>query len=412
MDSWSFLLRCLGLASIAAFLGVYLSVSLSSLGMGVTLLLTPLLFINENWRQSLLKHPLFYPVICLVVAILISIFFAQPYAFYKPLEKTLYLFGIFPFSILFMSSPGFKETIKKWCVFLSFFLGALAVGQSFGLLNDWPIFFNKHLKPLPGSDLFYLATGFTFHHTPFGASLSWLFHIMVAHALFSSSSRHKKIYSLAAGFCLLGVLVSFSRGTWLSLCLSSLLCIGLVNKKRLALSAGALTGIFSLLFIFNSDFQNRIRSIQLESNQERIVLWQLSLEMFKDSPLTGQGYHSFGERMSEFSPDLTENPNFPREAHNMYLDFLSTTGIIGFGAFLGFLLACLKIIIRTWKLLPPKDWDRPWILSSMGGFTSFLIAGFFDRHFFMSQTLIPLLFFLGLAASVYLRQSTHTPQKP
>lgn len=407
MDSWPSFIRCLGWAGLAAFLGVYLSVSLSSLGMAVTLGLTPLLFLNQNWRRILLQHPLFYPIIFLVAAILASMVFAKPYLFYKPLEKTLYLFAIFPFSILFLLSPLFKETIKKWCVFLALFLGALAIGQSTGLLNDWPVFFHKHLKPLPGSDFFYLATGFTFHHTPFGASLSWLFHIMMAQALFSSSSRPRKVYSLAAGFCLVGVLLTFSRGTWLSLCLSSLLCMGLVKRRQSVIFTGALFGIFCLLFVSNTDFQNRIRSFRLDSNQERLVLWELSLQMFKDSPVTGQGYHSFGERMGQFSPVLNDKPDFPKEAHSMYLDFLSTTGILGFSAFLFFLLSCLRMLSQTWKTLPPEDLDRPWILSCLGGFVSFLIAGFFDRHFFMSQTLIPVLFFLGLAASVYLKHRSN-----
>jgi O-antigen ligase len=228
--------------------------------------------------------------------------------------------------------------------------------------------------------------------------------------LFSSSKKEKVQYGLAAFFCLMGATATFSRGVWLSLSLSAILSVGLMHRKKMLILAAALLAFFMTLFRLDSDFAGRIQSFQLSSNHDRMILWDLSLKMFQDSPLIGQGYHSFGDRMGDFSDILKQNPGFPKEAHSMYLDFLSTTGLLGFSAFIYFLLTCLKVFFITWKKLQSDNPNRPWILASFGGFAAFLIAGLFDRHFFMSQTLIPLLLFLGILSSVFLKPSWKVPE--
>jgi O-antigen ligase len=352
-------------------------------------------------RSSVFTHPLFYPICCLAAAISLSIALAKPYPFLKPLEKVGYLLALFPFTFMFQQNPEKKKWILGACLIFSFLLTIIATGQFLGLFESWGGFLTKHSKPLENSKHhFFLATGLTFHHTPFAATMTWAFHALLAHYFFSPSPRMKKWLLAGTILCVVSVLMSFSRGVWLALLFSGLLSISLFNWKKLVPLSLCGSGIFAILFFSVPEFHNRLFSIQFSENPERLKLWQIAWKMFLDKPLFGQGYHSFGYRLQEFVQPQEIYPSFPKEAHNMYLDFLATTGMVGFFSFLILIAAALIKLIQLWKSKALSKTEQPWVLATLSGFVGFLIAGFFDRHFYMSQTLVPNLVFLAIAFSL------------
>ena len=293
-----FLRGCLFTGTFATFVGVYLSISLLGAGIILTLLSGGILLAKEPSFSKC--HPLLYPSLLLSFFIGLSILFAKPYSFGKPLEKLFYLFGLFPFTFCFSYFPRAKNTLLKLAWMLSVFLGTLGVAQCLGLVESAPSFLNKHLKPLPESEGLFLATGFTFHHTPFGASLTWLFHLCLAHALLGFQKKFRSLYFLGAFLSLIGAFSSLSRGVWLSLSLSTFFVLVLVSWKKTLLAGVLALFCFFLILPRFPALKNRVHSISFNSNGERLELWKISWEMFKDSPLWGQGYHSFGERLHQF----------------------------------------------------------------------------------------------------------------
>jgi len=393
--------RLLPIFVMAAFWGAYLSVSLIGLGVFMSLVCVLLLLPSPSARVSVLNHPLLIPVLVLSGSILVSIILAEPYPFQKPLEKVGYLFALFPFTYSFQRHPEQREKILKSCLFFSVLLSGLAAGQFLGLFQSWNSFLTHHSKLLSASGRpFFLATGLTFHHTPFAATLTWAFHIILAHSFFSRSSRKQVVFATGAVLCVLGILFSCSRGVWVALFFSTCLSVGLFNWKKL-IPLAVLGGLsFLVLFSVVPEFHTRILSIQFSENPERLLLWKTALRMFQDTPFFGQGYHSFGSRLTSFIRPEELYPNFPTEAHNMYLDFLATTGIVGFLSFCFFIAQVLTTLFRAWFHFHLSEWERPWILATLGGFVAFLIAGFFDRHFYMSQTLVPNLVALAITSSI------------
>lgn len=384
---------------ICCFLGIYLSVSLLEIGVGLTLLLGFIGMCQTSKFQFILNHPLFPSVLSLAVAIVLSVVFAEPYPFGKPLEKVGYLLAIFPFTFFFWKFPQTRTQIVRLCLVLSFVLGITATLQFFGCFKNLK-FLSAHSMPIPGTEgRYFLATGFTFHHTPFGASVIWIFHVLLAQLLIFKKKKEVPWLVAGAGFCLLAIVLSFSRGVWLSLFCSGLFVMTLINWKRAAQLLLLSVFLVGILFASSSPFRDRLSSFRISANQERLDLWKISIDMFKDSPVFGQGFHSFGNRIDQFSDRRLSDPHFPVDSHNMYLDFLSSTGIVGFAAFLIFLFSIGKSLFKGWKETAGNLIEKSWLLTATGGFLSFLIAGFFDRHFYMVQTLIPTLFFLGIAIS-------------
>lgn len=409
--------RCLenGLyvGTIALFLGVYLSVSLIGFGAILTLLCGVCYLVTRRNYQLLFHHPLGLPIFLVSVAILVSIVFAEPYPFSKSLEKVGYLLFIFPLTAFFAKRQSFRAFFLKASLVLSVLLFVVALLQLSGCLKDIGFtFLVKHSKPIPFSDdQLFLATGFTFHHTPFGASATWLFHILWAQALFCHSRRQKLIYFGGAFLCAGAALCSFSRGVWLSLFLSAIFVTSLFDWRRALGILSLFSGVTSLLFFNSQAFRRRLSAIQLSSNTERVELWKLALKMFRDSPWVGQGFHSFGHRLQTYAPERFKDAAFPKETHNMYLDFLSGTGVLGFSAFLFFSIRSLWLLVKTYLGCSESDPNKPWVLTTLGGFTAFLIAGMFDRHFFMVQTLVPTLLFLSLASAIMLSMLPQTLSK-
>jgi O-antigen ligase len=128
--------------------------------------------------------------------------------------------------------------------------------------------------------------------------------------------------------------------------------------------------------------------------------------MFKDRPILGHGYHSYGSVIQKYLSSEESKLSFPRDSHSMYLDMLAGTGILGTITFIYFLWSCIRLV---WKLFSKGSWSdeiQIWILASWGGLTAFLVAGLFDRHFYMPQTLVPFLFFLGGISAISMGEAS------
>lgn len=392
-------------STFLAFLGPYLSISFLAAGIGLSLISGIGVWAAAPKALPWVRIPCFYPVVFLGASILLSIIFADPFPYGKSIEKVGYLFSFFPFVWTFYFHPKLKERVLQLVAWLSFLLGIFALAQFLGLLEKGPAFLNHHLKGVPNAPGFYLATGLTFHHTPFAATMLWLFHVLLAHGLLGSNKRLKLIWFAGCLFCLMAILTTFSRGVWLATVISTVLTVGLVNWKRALISILFWCGLIFALFLTIPSFKARIHSYRLGANSERLEVWKVAYRMFQDSPWTGQGYHSFGERLQKFAPELAKDPYFPREAHNMYLDFLATTGLVGLSAFVALLVYWAALLFRGWRSQSITAEGRPWILAAIGGFSAFLVAGCFDRHFYMTQTLTPLLFFMSIATAVIMQES-------
>ncbi|NBX83254.1 O-antigen ligase domain-containing protein [bacterium] len=406
------LVPLLTVSVFGAFLGPYISVTVLVVGVALTLVLGMLFQVSGSSLISWHQIPAFWPILFLITAIGFSIALAPPYPSAKSIEKCGYLLCFLPFTSLFYKNPDLKTKVVRIAAPLALSLGLLASAQFLGWLEGAPAFFNKHLKPAPHAPGYYIATGLTFHHTPFAATVLWLFQVLLAQRILNPQAQSKGWITSAVMACGVAILTTFSRGVWLATLLSTVLALSLINWRKAASGILVFSVLIGLLFVISPPFQRRLHSYQLSHNPDRLAVWNIAIHMFRDSPWTGQGYHSFGSRLAEFAPDHAKDPGFPKEAHNMYLDFLATTGILGSLAFLNLLFAWTRILIRGYRLRSLNPSDRALIVASIGGFSGFLVAGCFDRHFYMTQTLTPLLFFLSLATSIVLRSERALQEAP
>jgi len=174
--------------------------------------------------------------------------------------------------------------------------------------------------------------------------------------------RLKALSLLAAGLIFVALLLTLSRGNLLAAVLAFTLagCLGLLEKRQILgamMGAALLVGVFQPGVTARMATLERLNALFSESRSqeapdssairryvENVAAWQV----FVDHPLLGVGpghfspyySNSYGNRLG-----LVEQIKNYR-GHNLYLETLAETGVVGFGCFLAILAA---IAHGLWK---------------------------------------------------------------
>ena len=166
--------------------------------------------------------------------------------------------------------------------------------------------------------------------------------------------------------CYVGVLLSASRGGFLSCGASFVVFLGLSlwalrrTGKQLFVKIGAvaLAGAIVVLII-GSVYSHRILYLNdrdwtanQEANDNRIDLWKAALQQFKLEPTIGTGSGTYLFYGREFRSDRTGSD--PVEVHNDYLHLLAEYGIAGALGFLLFFVTHIANGLKNYQRLGPK----------------------------------------------------------
>ncbi len=178
--------------------------------------------------------------------------------------------------------------------------------------------------------------------------------------------KEKKAYlrflgSGCAVLLVIGIMFSLSRGVFLGLVALSLFYMWNKNKKKWATLFIACLILFVMLctwlpskgfsrFGFRQMFIGTHRGIISTYRFRRI---DMTFRILKDYPLFGIGFNHFRIRFNEYcyKEDVGKVLNEFMIPDNMYLSFLSETGIVGTAGFLTFILFLLNRWFRKFKIL-------------------------------------------------------------
>lgn len=199
------------------------------------------------------------------------------------------------------------------------------------------------------------------------------------------------------------VLFLFSRGAYLGM-LAGLFAIALIRKKILLIP-------IILLFIFwqsilPQSVVDRIKYTKNEetgmlddSSQKRLNVWENSIQLFKENPITGGGYCIFPYLGYELG-----------DTHNIYMKVLAEQGIIGVILLLILFWLALKSSLKLYKTAQDS------LLKGLGlGFLGCIVATmttniFGDRWTYLQLGAYYWVFLaLVVRANMILRERLHKP---
>lgn len=135
-----------------------------------------------------------------------------------------------------------------------------------------------------------------------------------------------------------------------------------------------------------------------ESGQIRLIVWKGALDIFKAYPVLGSGVETFAYSYYQFRPkehnNVSEWDFLYNKAHNEYLNYLATTGSIGFLSYVAMILAfCIWTLrkITSHNYADPEHQARLILISGLfSGYVSYLVQNVFG----FSVVMIALLFFI------------------
>ncbi len=228
----------------------------------------------------------------------------------------------------------------------------------------------------------------------------------------------KLLTGYAAAICYIGVILTGSRGGYLSalfgLFVFALLSLRIIRASGSALHLRltivavillALATIGAFLIIQNSDYLAN-RESKVADKDIRLDYWRAGLQQFQLSPILGTGsrtYLYYGRLFRSESMQMD-----PFYVHNDYLQLLAEYGVIGGVLFLVFFLFHLRWgLISARRLGPRRIASSQRILSNnmalnvgaLSAVGAYVVHSFFDFNLHIPANLLLLAFVFGILAN-------------
>ena len=393
-------------------LGVYiytLSLFISKSGVNIGLGFLALAFLLYLWdrRKIKLTTEEKYILVILILLPIFSFFSAGGiHSFQRALEKSYRYIGLF-----FMPYFLYKDRVVK--IVLSLFSLSIIISFINGILyykklkwnfNARLISFSSH--PLDEANI--LAMG------------SLLLLALLIYTIKFKKQKELPIYLLAFILALIALVMTQGRGAWLGFLGGLFVVVFLLMKnKKLFIVGVILVGVLGVGAVTSKGLENnryikRFESIQkLEdtSNKIRLLLWESSIDMFKNNLPFGVGRDNAGKYALEY---MEKNRKYDEmkgkyakahlkeiagsgNLHSMYFTTLAEEGILAF-PFIGMFLFILYRQFR-YCIARERDLNFYLVVGTMGMLVAFLVGGLTEnvwREIWKSNVLV---FSLGLYLS-------------
>jgi len=315
-------------------------------------------------RKEILLHPLSLAILCYISWLwLSSIFSSMPWVSFKfSIARTWYLV-VFYFALIriFRNPSNIHFFLKAFLVFTL----ALVI---FTLVNHAADGFVR-------SSSYSVSWPFFPDHGMYAAAIAFAVPPLAFYAFNGRVFRHTWSWLPIAGFFLLillfGIVVSYTRATWLSLIAA--IGVFVLLKMRVKFS-WIMIGLFLVTVVAiakqddlfysleankqgsSDELEGHVKSVSNittdPSNLERINRWKCASRMVAQRPFFGFGPGTFVFQYAPFqkSSELTiisTNSGDLGDAHSEYFSSLAETGFIGFGLWLSVVLISLATAFRV-----------------------------------------------------------------
>ena len=218
--------------------------------------------------------------------------------------------------------------------------GSLAVLECLGVLPG--------RFPLPETRLFRATGGFGWPNE-LGMFLAVGIPISVfsVRAAATSGSRLLAMVGLAAAS--MGLLATFSRGSWLALIGATPILFLFEDRRRVlhALGVAGITLVLMQLLTGGAVVGRIAATVDDPYVVQRMALTLTGLLMFRDNPIVGVGPGGFASSLEDFGPQVTWLWDYVGSAHNAYVEIAAEMGLVGLAAFLAFVTISLARLVRS-----------------------------------------------------------------
>lgn len=213
----------------------------------------------------------------------------------------------------------------------------------------------------------------------------------------------------------IGIGLSWSRGSWLALAAALLAVIAMRNRR--AAIAALVAGIALVLILLVAGtawlpgaLSERVSGLGSylagpDPNRteitdenfavlERLAHWQVGWRMFEDHPWTGVGIGNYGTEYEGYAPAHWYEAL--GHAHNIFINFMAETGILGFAAFVLLWFGAMRMAWQSAGCL--RGFPAALAIGVFGTLIYLTVHGMFDNLFVQHMQLQLALLLGGVAA--------------
>ena len=414
---------------------VYGSMAMMSIGAGIVgcVFLWALFTHKITLKNALRKQKLYLPTLFLSAACVWSLMWAmisglelygaQPdIHFLKDIAKLWHIW--FPFLLFAMMESLDQEKLVK---IFRIWLATGLLMAIFGIVQYYFPVYKPMILPHttydtydPGTGLVallkgrYHATGFAGFHLSFATIFAFPTGVWLAMTMLKirrdGFTRNTKIMVAGCFLFLITNILTYSRTTWglIPVMILGFILIGLKGKARWI--SVAVLSVLILIAVNTSEFRHRFEG--RDSMFERVALWEANLDMIKKFPLFGVGWHhnsDFSEAYYKEKNIVSDSRNHDRpfisHAHNNFLDQLSSTGMVGFFAFLWWNAIVLVLSLRIYRareVYSGKNYIyRAFALGALGGWFCLHVGGMTQTNFWDAKVMHQMGFVVALTMRIY-----------
>lgn len=274
--------------------------------------------------------------------------------------------------LVFIKSLSFLGLIYSIITLLCFIVPSLYTGYI------QPNFFPTAYRYLNGGGY---KAGFTSHYSTNGIYISLGLMGTFAYLLHGKNTR---IYRVVFAIELLALVLTTKRA---HLAFSVMSCITayliyssgkrLTSFAKLLIVLAVLLGFFYILQEVNDGFRQVVDRFSALSEDDtlngRVGFYDLCIEMWKKSPLIGNGWDSFTEHVNQTARGMRSIRlgNSALNAHNVYLQILAEQGIIGIVLFISSVVGFLRKSVHSLIAVSKSDFADAYAIKALRG----LLAG-------------------------------------
>ena len=223
--------------------------------------------------------------------------------------------------------------------------------------------------------------------------LSMVIAFWSGYRLYRPTNRDGIIGSVGLVVLVVCLLLTYSRGAWLSLFIV-LFAIGILARRGRYLLLG-LVSLVAIVVLSEPSVAERVNSIfhpHLESSSAlRIAIWDSTSYIIRDHWFSGIGWGAFPAVYPAYDYFLGTNQTIIYHAHNLFLQLLAEVGVVGF---LIWMTIALSVLWRLWKKINQHNAMALGLCAALG---VVLFCGLTDDLLYNPQIMTFFWFLIGLA---------------
>ncbi len=227
---------------------------------------------------------------------------------------------------------------------------------------------------------------------PFGAAV----------ALAGAARRRRGWIITALVMMFAALLLTMTRGAWIAVIAGLAAAVMLLRSRVLALATALALGA---LILFSQAFKNdqgRTLAVDTFATSEadrnvatRLVLWDMSWQMFLDHPWLGVG---MGDYSIEAERRLAErHVRTTVDSHNIFLQVLATRGFFGFIPFVAYFAVLAGSLWKRMRAAAPGSLTRHYAAGALAATAAVMVGALTENNLDDAEVLAAFMFLVGVA---------------